>query len=103
MLSRLGHTADTAENGLQALALFKKHTDRYDLVITDYRMPVMDGLELTEQIRRLDADVPILMITAYGEDRSLQQVDQYNAILVSKPVMLEKLSQGIADAMRPGS
>jgi len=61
---------------------------------------VMDGLELTERIRTLDADIPILMITAYGEDGHLQQAGHYGAILVNKPVMLKKLSQGIADAMR---
>jgi len=100
MLSRMGHSVDTAENGQQALALLNTHGQTYDLLITDYRMPVMDGLELIEQIRMLNIDMPILMVTAYGEDRNLQRAGQYGAMLISKPVTIARLSQAIGAAMQ---
>ena len=54
-------TAATAEEGLQ------KVTDTpFDLVITDLIMPDMDGIELTERVRGLDNDVPVVWMTAYG-------------------------------------
>jgi len=100
MLSRMGHCVDTAENGLQALALFKKQAKAYDLIITDYRMPGMDGLELIEHIRALDSNISIMVITAYGEDGSLQRACRHGATLLTKPVTMEKLTDGIAAAMR---
>lgn len=54
---------DEAENGRDALLLLGR--DRYDLVITDWNMPEMSGLDLVKEIRRSDAirSIPILMIT----------------------------------------
>jgi response regulator RpfG family c-di-GMP phosphodiesterase len=51
-----------AENGLEALALFKN--ERYDMVITDNMMPGMGGMELLHALRELDVSVPVIMITA---------------------------------------
>jgi len=99
MLERIGHTVETAENGQLALELFDNHADRFDMIITDYRMPVMDGLQLIEQLRGQNKQIPILMITAYGEDRNLQQASQYGAILMNKPVTIDKLLNGIARTM----
>ncbi|MDX8405267.1 MAG: ATP-binding protein [Mariprofundus sp.] len=100
MLTRMGHSTDTAENGQQALTLLQENPQRFDLIITDYRMPVMDGLHLIEEIRALGNSVPVLMITAYGEDRSLQRAGQYGAVLMNKPVTVEKLLQGMAGALQ---
>jgi len=100
MLARVGHSADAAEDGQQALALFQQQPDIYDLIITDYRMPVMDGLRLIEEIRALGSSVPMLMITAYGEDRNLQKAGQYGAVLIRKPITVDKLLHGIALAMQ---
>jgi len=100
MLSRMQHTSALAENGKQALELFQSRDHHFDLIITDFRMPVMDGLELVENIRNLGANIPILMITAFGEDRHLQQVADYHVTLINKPVSMEKFKHAIAETMR---
>ena len=56
---------DAAHDGVAALALFEQN--RYDLVITDLRMPGMDGLELIERIRTLVKTLPIIILTGYDE------------------------------------
>lgn len=74
----------TAENGKNALEVFEKNN--FDLVITDVMMPIMDGFEFTQEIRRINKEVPVLMLTAldeeYNELRGFNVgVDDY----VSKP------------------
>ncbi|MBS1190394.1 MAG: DNA-binding response regulator [Rhodocyclaceae bacterium] len=64
MLQQMGHRVLGAGNGCEALALFKAHT--VDLVITDLRMPEMDGIELLGNLRAQESDVPVMVITAHG-------------------------------------
>ncbi|MDX8407638.1 MAG: response regulator, partial [Mariprofundaceae bacterium] len=102
LLKHMHHESVTAENGKQALDLFLNADEPFDLLITDFRMPVMNGLELIEQVRKEDADLPIIMITAFGEDEQLQQTAKYGVKLMNKPVTLEKLKRCIQEALVPG-
>ena len=66
-LSKLGISDVTeAENGVDALEKIQKET--YDMILTDWNMPEMNGKELVEHVRKMDnyKDVPILMITTRG-------------------------------------
>jgi len=54
----------TAEDGQQALDLFKK--EEFNVVLTDWNMPVMDGLTLVKNIRQINKEIPIIMITTEG-------------------------------------
>lgn len=71
LLEAFGATIEIVENGLEALEMVKKR--RYDLILMDVQMPVMDGLQATAAIRQLPGwqTVPIIAMTAnaYGEDR----------------------------------
>ena len=100
MLTRLRHTSSTAENGKQALELFLQNSQHFDMIITDHRMPIMDGLEFIEAVRQHDANIPILMVTAYGEDEKLQRAGHLGAKLMNKPVTLEKLRTTIAEMQK---
>lgn len=64
MLQKMGHRVLCASNGVEALALFKANS--IDLVITDLRMPEMDGIELLAQLRAQASDAPVMVITAHG-------------------------------------
>ena len=61
MLAKLGHSCDIASNGQLALALL--HKQHYDLVLMDVKMPLMDGLTATKQVRKLAINVPIVGIS----------------------------------------
>ncbi|UQZ89833.1 sigma-54-dependent Fis family transcriptional regulator [Deltaproteobacteria bacterium Smac51] len=63
-LTRLGHAVELAENGQEALNKFQ--TQRFDLVITDLRMPQLDGLGLLKALKKISPDTPVIMMTAYG-------------------------------------
>jgi CheY-like chemotaxis protein len=95
MLKRMGYTADLAVNGLEGLQALENK--RYDVVLMDIQMPVMDGLQATEAIRaRLPpAEQPyIIAITAYAH---LYSVDMclhagMNDYII-KPFNLEELKK----------
>jgi DNA-binding NtrC family response regulator len=63
-LSRDGYDVHTAEDGQQALTVLNEH--HIDLVITDLKMPNVDGMELLRRTLELDPGLPIVMITAHG-------------------------------------
>jgi CheY-like chemotaxis protein len=64
-LKRRVKTLYLAHNGEEGLALFKQHAP--NIVITDILMPVMNGLEMTKAIKRLNPDVPIIFTIAFNE------------------------------------
>ena len=72
-----GYRVISATNGSQGLLLFR--SERVDLVITDYRMPGMTGAEVAEELRSIDADLPIIMLSGFMDlpDDVRQNVDQY--------------------------
>lgn len=90
-----------AENGKQAVEIIHKHS--FDLIVTDYNMPEMDGRELTEYIRTQSwqSGVPILMVTSESNQGRLAAVEQAGVSgICDKPfepamikVLLEKMSR----------
>lgn len=90
-----GHAVETANNGAEALAIFDR--DKFDLVITDFEMPIMKGDKLAEAIKARDPKQPVVMITAYaetllGSPKAVAGVD----FIIGKPFLLENLREAIA-------
>jgi CheY-like chemotaxis protein len=97
MLNFDGHVVETASSGKDALAKLEKA--QFDLVITDFEMPVMKGDELAAAIKARAPNQPVVMITAYAEmlqasGKRLTGVD----CIISKPFLLENLREAIAKA-----
>jgi CheY-like chemotaxis protein len=95
MLAFDGHSVETASSGKDALAMFDK--SKFDLVITDFAMPLMKGDELAMEIKARNPGQPIVMITAYAEmllasGTPIPGVD----LIISKPFLLENLREAIS-------
>jgi len=91
LIEKTGAQVDVATNGQQAIDMSK--FTRYDLVLMDMQMPVMDGLTATTVIREKGSDVPIVMLTAnaYASDR--QKCEQAGATgFLTKPLDTRKLN-----------
>ena len=73
MLHRLGFDVLTACNGLEALEVFKRHSDRIDLVLLDLTMPHLDGEETFRELRRLRSDVKVIISSGYNRQEVTQR------------------------------
>jgi len=104
-LRKEGHTVDIAENGEVATKLFMQH--KYDLILMDIQMPVMDGIEATKEIRKYEMShkikdqIKIIAITAYvmERDRSMCLGAGMNEYL-AKPFKPGELIQ-LIEAVKP--
>lgn len=86
--------AGAAENGQQALDMLHRHP--VDILITDIRMPGMDGLELTRQVRKTCPDTKIILVTAYSDFEYAQEALRQQVVdFIIKPTSKEKMSAAI--------
>jgi CheY-like chemotaxis protein len=67
-----------AENGVAAVRIMEEQT--IDLVVTDLRMPEMNGLELVDEIRRRRTDIPVILVTAFGSERLAAEALLHGAV-----------------------
>lgn len=98
MLSEDGFTVATAEDGRRGLEYF--HDGAVDLVISDVHMPVMDGPELISELRRIDPDLPVIVLNSIPDrDVGTVSADRASAF-VNKPFDLQELRETIT-RLRP--
>ena len=91
ILSRKGHTVYTAPDGSAALARIADK--RPECVVTDLQMPGMNGLELLAEIRRIDAELPVVFMTAFGSVETAVEAMRKGAFdYVTKPFSGDELS-----------
>ena len=93
------HQVTTTNNPMEVAELLTK--ERFDLIITDLKMPGMDGMELLELAKKHDKDALILMVTAFGSLESAEEAVAKGAFdYISKPFRKETLLIAIDKAMR---
>ncbi len=98
-LSDAGFRVLTAENGSQALELFA--ANEVDCVITDWRMPEMNGLELLERVNAIRSDIPIIVITAFSEVETAVSAMRHGAFdFITKPFNREAILLTIEKALK---
>lgn len=77
-----GYSIITASEGEEAFERFGR--DKFDLIITDYKMPKMNGLQLIERIREAAADVPIILISGYVDALGMTEANTGANVVISK-------------------
>jgi CheY-like chemotaxis protein len=96
-----GDDAVVAGSGSEALALVAR--SRFDALLTDLRMPVMDGNELVREVRRTDPGVPAIVITAFSNDAGIRAAHNEGPLAVlAKPVPVPLLLHLLGVARRNG-
>jgi YesN/AraC family two-component response regulator len=89
-----------ADNGKSGLEVFSGY--KADLVITDIRMPVMNGLEMAREIRKIAPSTRIIVTSAYQDTEFfLEAIDIGVSQFVLKPVNLEKLMLAVQKSFAP--
>jgi CheY-like chemotaxis protein len=70
------------------------------VILSDINMPGMDGLSLLRQIKQLNPNLPVMMVTAYGDDERRQQASEYGAAeFITKPVDFDFLKAQLRDLL----
>jgi len=97
--SQRGYEVVSVDSGVLGLNLLTK--DKFDCLISDIRMPFMDGIEFTRRARQLNPDLAIILLTGYGslasaEEAIITGVQGY----LEKPVELEKLKAAVDDSVQ---
>jgi len=89
-LLSLGYEQEIAVNGQEALDKLKD--SKYDLVLLDIKMPVMNGIQILKEMRRLEDKTNVIMMTAYGTIENAVESMKLGAVdFISKPFTLENL------------
>ena len=103
MLHNAGYVSITADSGQRALELFADDTNHFDLVLTDVRMPDMDGIELSRQLSVLRSGLPVILLSGNSELLDKQQLAEAGARkLLVKPVSMQELLDTLKEALTPG-
>jgi len=98
LLAPEGYEIITVDNALNALR-FVKEMD-LDLVITDMKIPKMDGIELLDEVKKIDPDLPVIIMTAYGTiELAVEAMKKRAYDYITKPFMNEELKLTVKKAL----
>jgi len=96
ILQGSGHQVTAAANGVEAVSLFRFSPDRFDLVITDLKMPVMSGHQVVKLIRETRPAKKIICMSGYSEEPLPDGVE-----FLQKPFQLDELRSCVAKLLGP--
>jgi CheY-like chemotaxis protein len=104
MLVRLGFTVLSAGDGIEAVEMYRQHRPELCLVLSDVYMPKMNGWETLSALRRIDPDIPVILISGYSEEQVMEgdHPDIPQAFL-GKPYSFEVLKDAIRRALKDTS
>lgn len=95
-----GHRVDTAEDGGRGLEMIEDAGGGYDLVLSDIRMPVMDGIEMAKAARNGFPSLRILLMTGFADQRERAiEIEGAIAGVVNKPFTLADIRARIDEAL----
>lgn len=89
-----GHMVEIAEDAERALVLLQ--ASQFDIVLTDFKLPNMDGLELADAIKRDYPGMPVILVTAYAEKigGNMGKVSNVD-LVISKPFSVPELQRAV--------
>ena len=99
ILDEEGYDVVTANDGQEALEKIRQ--DSFNLVITDIKMPIMDGMALLKEIEKSHANIEVIVITSYGNEGQQVEATRLGAYeYLNKPLKVDQLKNIIARALQ---
>jgi CheY-like chemotaxis protein len=94
-----GHSVEVASHGLEALERLTADDGRFDLLVTDVKMPVMDGIALAHEAASNWPNLPILLMTGFADQRErANDLAQVIRDVVLKPFTLQQIRDAVSEA-----
>jgi len=98
VFSKEGYQVFQAANGKEALEIVKKESP--DIVLLDMKIPGMDGLEILKHIKKINEEINVIMMTAYGELDMLKEATSYQVLThFTKPFDIEEIRLAVNEVM----
>jgi PAS domain S-box-containing protein len=98
MLGPLGYTTTIRTGSKEALELFRSRPSDFDIIVADYTMPHMTGVELARECKRVQPDIPIILATGFAETLAEDMVARENITsFIAKPYRAADLARAIRD------
>jgi PAS domain S-box-containing protein len=92
ILNEYGYIVKAEYSSPEALEVFRKEPDKFDMVITDMTMPKMVGTELSTELRKIRKNIPVIVSTGYSEILDMKKIEQYEINgLIRKPIEIKTL------------
>ncbi len=101
VLKRLGYNVTTRTSATDALAIIREGSENIQLLLTDYSMPSMSGIELAREIRRYRPGFPVIIMSGFLNEEAFQNMpDGLDPVFVQKPFAIHELATAIRRAQR---
>lgn len=100
ILTRIGYEAVVIESGREALERYP--SEPFDLVLLDVLMPEINGFQIAREIKAINPDQRVIMVTGLGEDAAIHQAGNENILVdnvLSKPFSFEKVRKVLEDTL----
>ena len=100
ILGRLGYSVISRMSSSEALELFQKNPDQFDVIVTDMTMPNMTGIDLAKELMKIRSDIPIILCTGFNE-----KIDEAKAMemgisaFVMKPIIMRDIANKIREVL----
>ena len=101
MLERLGYRVEGHTDPAEAVAAVAAAPEGYHLLLTDFSMPKIDGVELARRVWKVRPEIPAILYTGYGGRLTMSEAEQMGfAELLAKPFTMQKLAEAVAHALK---
>ncbi|MET0792567.1 MAG: response regulator [Polyangiaceae bacterium] len=107
VLRERGFEVDCASSGSEMLSVLEEHSssavlaEHFDLIVTDVRMPGASGLDVVDRLRRDGESTPVIAVTAFPLDATVERSRRLGVLLLAKPFDLDALRSAVEIVMNP--
>jgi len=101
LLKSYEYRVTVSTSSTKALELFKEKPHEFALVITDQTMPILTGVELVKALRKIRADIPVILNTGFNDYVDSQSASKMGILYLDKPVRVDSLIEMVGKLLRP--
>jgi DNA-binding response OmpR family regulator len=99
-LEEEGYKVTVAKNGLDVLSDIP--FTAYDLIITDWKLPLRDGIQILKSVREIHPNIPVILITAFGDSKIRKKVEKAGGVYLQKPFSMEAFKEMVQSLLLRG-
>jgi DNA-binding response OmpR family regulator len=88
LMRKFFDSVEIAEDGKDGLEAYKKGS--FDIVVTDLRMPIMNGIDMSREIKKINPEQVIIVATAFEEEEGAEMLQEFDVDIFTKPINMEK-------------